>query len=847
VRLTIEKLRTLVLGAGVLLLLALVVFLAVGKGRSFFIRRDLPKQLGIEIQQEGNGVTYTQAHGGRTLFKIHASKVVQYKQGTAILHDVKIELYGEDGSRVDRIEGNEFLYDQKTGIAVASGPVEITLMRPGVAPAIAPKATAGQAVSEKLKGAPVASVAEAAERGEIHVKTSGLTFDQKSGVARTSQHVDFSMVQGTGSSMGATYDSEQGLLVLDRAVELATRRGAEPVRIHSQHAEIERESQLCLLHAATADYKGGHATAGDAKVLFREDGSAVRLDALNGFTLTTATGGHLTAPTGHMEFDEHNQPRHGHMEGGVTMDSVRDVAGRQRQSHGTAPTAELEFNAQGQLRHAHLEQGVAMDTLEQGEQAGQKLRLSRHWRSPIADVDFRDSGPGQIEPDAVHGSGGVVVTGESQRGQGAVVPSRLSADEVTGILGPGSVLTSLNGIGHASIEETTETGTRQSISGDRLEAHFASPAQTGTSTGVKPGAKSGAGTEAQVQSATVEGHVVLIQTPVSKPGSPPPATLRATSGRADYEGQGEWLHLTVNPRVEDGALQLTADKVDVSRASGDAFAHGNVKASWMDAGSANNGQQRKPAGSQGIVALGGQGPAHVISAEAQLRHAGGGATGEATFSGQARLWQQGNSVAAPVIVLDRERQTLLARTTNAAEPVRAVLVSATGAAPGAAPKSASGKDAGQEQGKANQPSVIRVRGGDLKYSDAERKAVMHSGVLGTVVTETGTATSTSNEVEVTLLPAGKAADSGQAQVDHMTARGHVVLTSEGRRGTGEQLVYTSATGEYVLTGTAAVPPKMSDPTRGTVTGEALIFHSRDDSVSVEGGGKKTTTQTTVPK
>jgi lipopolysaccharide export system protein LptA len=259
----------------------------------------------------------------------------------------------------------------------------------------------------------------------------------------------------------------------------------------------------------------------------------------------------------------------------------------------------------------------------------------------------------------------------------------------------------------------------------------------------------------------------------------------------------------------------------------------------MDAGAANNGPQRKPAAGQGIVALGGQGPAHVISAEAQLRHAGGGATGEATFSGQARLWQQGNSVAAPVIVLDRERQTLLARTMNAAEPVRAVLVSAAGAAPGS--------DSVKVQGKANQPPVIRVRGGDLKYSDMERKAVMHSGVLGSVVTETGTATSTSNEVEVTLLPAGKAGDSGQAQVDHMTARGHVVLTSEGRRGTGEQLVYTGATGEYVLTGTAAVLPRMSDPSRGTVTGEALIFHSRDDSVSVEGGGQKTTTQTTAPK
>ena len=90
---------------------------------------------------------------------------------------------------------------------------------------------------------------------------------------------------------------------------------------------------------------------------------------------------------------------------------------------------------------------------------------------------------------------------------------------------------------------------------------------------------------------------------------------------------------------------------------------------------------------------------------------------------------------------------------RAGEPVRTVLLSAGGTEPG------------KEPGKASQPSVIRVRGGNLKYSDVERKAVMHGGVLGTVVTETGTATSTSNEVEVTLLPAGKAKESGQSQVD----------------------------------------------------------------------------------
>jgi len=126
---------------------------------------------------------------------------------------------------------------------------------------------------------------------------------------------------------------------------------------------------------------------------------------------------------------------------------------------------------------------------------------------------------------------------------------------------------------------------------------------------------------------------------------------------------------------------------------------------------------------------------------------------------------------------------------------------------------------------------------------------MHGGALGTVVAEMGTATSVSNEAELTLLPPGNHAgnESGQAQVDRMMASGHVTVALEGRRGTGEKLVYTSETGEYVLTGLAAAPPRISDPARGTVTGEALIFHSFNDSVSVEGGGHKTTTETTAPK
>jgi lipopolysaccharide export system protein LptA len=352
----------------------------------------------------------------------------------------------------------------------------------------------------------------------------------------------------------------------------------------------------------------------------------------------------------------------------------------------------------------------------------------------------------------------------------------------------------------------------------------------------------------------LDGHVVLVQSPPAKADTQQAVPLRATAGHAEYQAAGEWLHLTLSPRIDDGGLQVAADKVDVSHETGDAFAHGNVKATWLG-NSPGNGVPagRAPTSApQAGVSFGGQGPTHVIAAEAQLHQA----TGEATFRGHARLWQQVNSVAGPVIVLDRRKQTLFAVTTTAAEPVVAVLVSVAGPNAGSrpAPKPASGaveeKNAGkQTSGRQSAPSVITVRGGDLKYSDAERKAVMHGGVLGTVTAETGTATSVSNEVELVLLPPGNHAgpEGGQAQVDRMTARGHVEVSSAGRQGTGEQLVYTGETGEYVLTGTAAAPPRMNDPARGHVTGEALIFHSRDDSVSIEGGGRRTTTETTTPK
>ncbi|MGA8042918.1 MAG: LptA/OstA family protein [Terracidiphilus sp.] len=809
-RFTIERLRALVLAAGVLLIAALAVLFVINKWKHPLNRRDLPSRLGVDIQQEASGFTYTQARGGHTLFKIQASKVVQLKKGTSLLHEVRIELYGPDGSRMDRIEGNEFEYDQEAGTARANGPVEIALVRPA--------AVSGGAKNTRPSG----KKSDAGSPDEVHVKTSGLVFDQNSGLARTGEPLEFELRQGRGSAHGATFDSQQGLLVLDRAVKLEMQHGAKAMDVEATHAEFESNKQVIRLTASVASYQGNEVQSAQATIQLRGDGSAEKLDATDGFVVTSAAGSRLAAPMGTLQFDEENQPRSGVLRGGVTIDS--DTQGRKL--HGGAPMMALAFTPEGVLRSAHLERGVKMESDTQSDGTSGALKSHESWTAPEADLSFRDTGHGHLELAEVHGTGGVVVTDQSQRGDGPVSPFRMSADAMAGTFGAGSALTSMTGTGHAEIDQTTATGTRQSTSGDRLVAHFVSPQPQGAGQGAKnlPGPMSGS----RIETATVEGRVVLVQQPPARPGTAAPGALRATAGKAVYVGEGGRLRLTGSPRVEDGGLQLSALTIDVTQATGDAIARGAVKATWM------GGQPSQARGEAAGEAaqLGGQGPAHAIADEADMHQT----TGEVVLRGHARLWQMTNSIAAPGIVLDRTKQTLVARATGAAEPVQVVMVSAAGPL------------AGPATGKTTQPSVIRMQGGDLKYSAAERKAVMRGGALGRVRAETADMASSSNEVELTLLPPGNRAgkDGSAAQVDRMTARGQVELTAQGRVGTGEQLDYSSDTGEYVLTGTSAQPPRLVDATRGTVTGEALIFNTRDDSVKVESAGHRTTTEATAP-
>ena len=128
---------------------------------------------------------------------------MQYTDGgRAELRDVNIVVYGRQANRFDQIYGSNFEYDPKAGTVVARGEVNIDLEGNANGP-VQPD----QAPPRELQN-------------PIHLKTSGLVFNQKTGIAHTDQYVEFRVPQGKGSAVGATYDTKSNVLTLDSQVAL---------------------------------------------------------------------------------------------------------------------------------------------------------------------------------------------------------------------------------------------------------------------------------------------------------------------------------------------------------------------------------------------------------------------------------------------------------------------------------------------------------------------------------------------------------------------------------------------------------------------------------------------------
>ena len=740
--------------------------------------RELPDRLGVNIQQNTQGFTYSQAVGGHTIYSITASNAVRYKQGgRAELHDVKIVSYGRNSDRMDEITGDDFEYDAQSGDVTAKGQVGIQLQ------AVEPGSSVPGNSPKKI-GSPV------------HLDTSGLVFNQKTGIAETAERIDFQLPQGTGSAVGATYDSKKNTLDLHSDIRLLT-SGPKPMNLRAASAVFQQETNQLTL----ADLRGQSGIRRlDAQrvVLHLRDDNTVERAHVSGEVNMRIAGqrpAEAHASDGDVVFGPANKALSARLEGGVTWHS-----GGPNASQGTASRVAIAFTGNNKIKSAQLRDNV--DLVQPAEKADASDSSPRSTSTPpVANTGERAKGT-EFRGDGLDlavlggtrlqkansvGASQIVLNNFQASTQSAAVPAKgrtvITASRFDADFSPDNHLSSLIGTAPVKIVSSTQgQADRVSQSHDLLVTF--NPGKTQS-----------------LKEAVQTGNVQIDEGPRS-----------ATADKARFDQASDTMDLTGKVHYKDNntGSTLTCNSLTLNRATGETVASGDVKTTY---------DEQK---TDSPLAVSSHSQAVHITASHMVEK---NSTGVVRFSGSPRLWQGGNIIQGPEIEFNRKAGTMDAQAVGSSR-VSTVFV---------------------EPNRSGKAAPVEVTSDRLHYDETARRALLD----GAVVLRSADSTLRANRAVVLLKPAetkpAKPASNAPSAVQTIEATGSVQIQQLGRRATGSRLLYTADEEKFVLTGTPGAPPSIFDAEHGQVTGVSLTFFSRDDRVLVDSSNSTSISQTRLKK
>jgi lipopolysaccharide export system protein LptA len=766
--------------------------------------KQAPEKMGLEIKQTATGFTVSKSLQGRTLFNIQAGKAVQFKQGGhAELHDVQITLYGSDSSRFDQIRGADFEYDQQSGNVVANGEVQIDL----------------QSNPEGLLNPDQSPPTQL--RNPIHLKTSGLIFNQNSGDAHTKERADFELPQGHGSAVGVNYVAKTNVLTLQSQVKLVF-SGATPATITAIRSTITKDPHLVVLDHPHLQNGTRHCDADEATLFLRPDNTLDRVLAQGNVLVKTLSSQPTeSSQAGEARSDQldlimakqHDMLQAAIFSGDVRIQVARAESmedGRPRPSSANNPpdATPQDWPMQGKAGRVILEFSDKRSSRKNGSSANNLLTKA-------------------------HAEDHVKLLQHQNRASNSASAQDL---ELTAqgmdffLIKPGGRLgrAETSGAAQIAIRPTTGSGPQTLVTAEKFDARFDDSGQL-TSVHGAPDARVVSQNLGQpdristsrvldatfqpssgIQSLVQQGSVSYVD-----------GERKAWGERARYTPADQVLTLTGSPRVSDGGMTTTANSMRMNRATGDAYADGEVKTTYSDL---------KP--QPGGALLSSSSPIHVTGRSMSVH----GTSAIAVYNGDARLWQDANVVEAPTIEFDREHRSMIALGSDASKTVSTVLVQSDKA-------QADRVKAGRSENTSGKPTLISITSTRLTYADDERKAHFE----GDVAAKGADFTITAKKMDTFLQARGSANQplSGAGKLDKIVAQDQVAITQPDRRATGDLLTYTASDDKFVLTGG---PPSIFDAEHGQITGVSLTFFRHDDRVLVEGNDSSpTVTQTRVAR
>jgi len=723
-----------------------IVMIAVVAGMYLYARwrvgqavHAVPAKIGLDIQQTAEGFSISKSELGRTEFTVKASKAVQFKEGgRAELHDVKIVVFGKDASRFDRISGDDFEFDPKSGNVTARGRVLIDLQ---ANPEGAKKAD--QSPPEKT-GNP------------IHVECDGLVFNKDSGNAFSNGKVTFETPEASGSSVGVNYVEKTGTMTLRSLVEMD---GKQPRKFHvnANHGVITKVPNQIVLNTARLTREQQEMESDRATFYLRPDNTIERVLAEGDVQAEVRGSSDTHAQSERAEMwltGSRNQLTSMLLTGNVHL----QTSGEQPAS-GDAEQAMLYFGANQVLEKVHAEGGVRLfqDRAPSNPQSAREPKLAEKpavanstSKDSLSDLtkgqqvemtapvmDFLVSNGNELQSAVTTGPPRIVITQPDTKERTVVTAARFTAS-----FAENNRLRTLHGEPDAKIVNSSPGQPDRTSTSATLDVWFAP--QGGIST------------------ITQAGHVYYVS-----------GTQKGWAERGTYTANDQILVLKGSPRVVDGGTTTTAQTITFNRATGDALAEGDVKSTYSDL---------KPQPDGGMLAS--SDPIHVVSQRMTAHRS----PSVALYSGNARLWQNSNVVEALTLEFDRERRSLNAKATPP-QLVKTVLVQVD-------------SNTGKTTPVTITSAHLIYTDNDRKAFFDGGVTAEGNDASGAVATMTSRQMTVFLAAENQKQPGAKSAGIGgpTGQIEKIIAQDNVVLTEPTRRATGEHLLYTAANDRFDLTG-----------------------------------------------
>jgi lipopolysaccharide export system protein LptA len=581
--------RWFALAAAVIILLVAGLYFHIRKGVQDVLKQ-VPGKIGVEIQQTAQGFKVSKSLQGRTLFTLEASKAVQFKEGGHTeLHNVTITLYGRDSSRYDRIQGADFEYDPQSGDVIAKGEVRIDLE------------ANPQGVLKPDQSAP------GELKNPIHLVTSGLIFNQKTGNAYTHAQVDLRMPKATGSAVGVDYDAKDNVLRLESQVRfvLAQAGGATVTALRGAFTKTPRQITLEKPRVA----HGPVTMISDHGVVFLSENNTLERVVATGSVLAQVSGpSNLQgrAESAVLEMTNDGSTLNSAMFNGT----VQIQAAGQRPFDASAERVLVSFAGKDLISKIRAEQNVKL--------------IER----PAPAVPGTNAVAQQVEV-AAPAMDFYLAAGQ-----------RLDHAETS----PGGIIT---------LTPANATGEHTVITAGIFKAQFAKDGRLSSVTGapdarvlnVQPGQSDRTSTSRELEIAFAPqggvNSVMQKDNVVYQDGD-----RRAWAGRALYTPADQLLVLTGAPRVTERGMTTTARTMRMNRGTGDATAEGNVKSTYTEL-------REQPSG----ALLSSSSPIHV-TAQTMTAHR---SPSVALYTGNVRLWQDSDVIQAPSIEFNQTHRSIVAQ------------------------------------------------------------------------------------------------------------------------------------------------------------------------------------------